>query len=304
MERIREPLDLTVVVLTYNEGLHIRRCLEKAWEYAAHVFVVDSMSTDSTVEVCRELGAQVVQHPWPGNQAEQFNWALDNVEIPTGWILRLDADEYLLPELVDELYEKLPRMPVEVTSLSLSRARTYCGKRLRYSVAGDVRIVRLFRKGTARYEQRIMDEHLLILGGETRELEHQFVDDSLLTVGSFTDKHNNYASREAALLLDAEFGLSGHSDSAGPEGSAGKKRRQKARYARMPLFWRAVAYFLYRYIFRLGFLDGAAGFQWDFFQGLWYRMLVDAKIHEAKRLCGTDKELLRAHIRERLGVTL
>ena len=71
------------------------------------------------------MGAEVIQHEWPGNQAEQFNWLIDNVSINTKWILRLDADEYLMPDLIAELNEKLPTMDegVSALSLSLSRAR-------------------------------------------------------------------------------------------------------------------------------------------------------------------------------------
>lgn len=123
-------LDLSVIILTYNEEIHIRRCLENVTPLAKEVFVVDCFSTDKTVEIAREYGqVKVIQHQWPGNQAEQFNWALDNLPIQTEWILRLDADEYLLPALVEELQEKLPCMADSVSALSLSRALSverYC----------------------------------------------------------------------------------------------------------------------------------------------------------------------------------
>ncbi|MCF0187788.1 MAG: glycosyltransferase, partial [Bacteroidaceae bacterium] len=102
-------LDLTTIILTYNEEIHIRRCLENVCPFSKRVIVVDSPSTDRTVEICREFpNVEVVVHTYPGNQAEQFNWALDNLPIDTEWILRLDADEYLFPELVAELEQKLP----------------------------------------------------------------------------------------------------------------------------------------------------------------------------------------------------
>ena len=95
-------LDITAIILTYNEEMHIRRCLENVCPIAKKVFVIDSPSTDNTVAICNEFdNVEVVVHKYPGNQAEQFNWALDNVKIDTEWILRLDADEYLLPELVE-----------------------------------------------------------------------------------------------------------------------------------------------------------------------------------------------------------
>lgn len=121
---LNKALDITVIILTYNEEIHIRRCLENVNQFATKVYVVDCFSTDQTIHIAQELGAEVIEHKWPGNQAEQFNWALDNLMIDTEWILRLDADEYLLPELVEELKEKLPTMDKGVSALSLSLALT------------------------------------------------------------------------------------------------------------------------------------------------------------------------------------
>lgn len=298
-------LDLSVIILTYNEEIHIRRCIENVLPIAKEVFVIDSHSTDATVAIARELGAKVHAHDWPGNQAEQFNWALDTLEIDTEWILRLDADEYLQPELIKELQEKLPAMPKGVSALSLSRARAFCGKILHHGIVNNIRIIRIFRKGKARYEKRLMDEHLSVLLGETVEMEHQFVDDNRMTIGQFIDKHNGYAAREAALLLDAEYHLTDTDSLPQDHGKeVEKKRAQKARYARMPLFWRAFGYFIYRYIIKLGFLDGKEGFLWDFLQGWWYRTLVDAIIFEIKHTCGDDKDKILAYINSHYNISL
>lgn len=298
-------LDLTVIILTYNEEIHIRRCLENVCPIAKKVIVVDSPSTDKTVEICHEFdNVEVVVHKYPGNQAEQFNWALDNLKIETEWILRLDADEYLMPKLVEELQEKLPNMREDVSALSLSRARAYCGKILHHGIVNGIWITRIFRKGKARYEKRLMDEHLSVKG-EIIRMKHQFVDDNLMTIGQFTIKHEGYASREAALLLDAEYCLTNISNMSQDHGEeVEKKRAQKARYARMPLFWRAFGYFVYRYIIKLGFLDGKEGFLWDFLQGWWYRTLVDAKVYEIKKACGNDKEKIRTYLKEKYNISL
>lgn len=298
-------LDLTVIILTYNEEIHIRRCLENVCPIAKKVIVVDSPSSDRTVQICQEFdNVEVVVHKYPGNQAEQFNWALDNLKIETEWILRLDADEYLTPELVEELKEKLPRMDEGVSALSLSRARAYFGKVLHHGIVNGIWITRIFRIGKARYEKRLMDEHLSV-EGEIVRMEHQFVDDNRMTIGQFTIKHEGYASREATLLLDAEYHLTDTSAMPKDHGEeVEKKRAQKERYARMPLFWRAFAYFIYRYIIKLGFLDGKEGFLWDFLQGWWYRTLVDAKIFECKKTCGNDKEAIVKYIKEKWGICI
>ena len=298
-------LDLSVIILTYNEEIHIRRCLENVKQFASKVYVVDCFSIDRTAQIAKELGAEVIEHEWPGNQAEQFNWALDNLPITTEWILRLDADEYLLPGLIEELLEKLPVIPESVSALSLSLARAFCGKILHHGIVNNIRIIHIFRKGKARYEKRLMDEHLSVLSGETIDMKNQFVDDNRMPIGLFIDKHNGYATREAALLLDAEYHLTNMDSLPQDYGrEVEKKRTQKARYARMPLFWRAFGYFVYRYIIKLGFLDGKEGFLWDFLQGWWYRTLVDAKVYEIKKACGDDKEKMRHFLQDKYNITL
>ena len=296
-------LDISVIILTYNEEIHIRRCLENVKQFASKVYVVDCFSIDRTAQIAKELGAEVIEHEWPGNQAEQFNWALDNLPITTEWILRLDADEYLLPGLIEELLEKLPVIPESVSALSLSRARAFCGKILHHGIVNNIRIIRIFRKGKARYEKRLMDEHLSVLSGETIDMKNEFVDDNRMPIGLFIDKHNGYATREAALLLDAEYHLTNMDSLPQDYGrEVEKKRTQKARYARMPLFWRAFGYFVY--IIKLGFLDGKEGFLWDFLQGWWYRTLVDAKVYEIKKACGDDKEKMRHFLQDKYNITL
>ena len=298
-------LDISVIILTYNEEIHIRRCLENVKQFASKVYVVDCFSIDRTAQIAKELGAEVIEHEWPGNQAEQFNWALDNLPITTEWILRLDADEYLLPGLIEELLEKLPVIPESVSALSLSRARAFCGKILHHGIVNNIRIIRIFRKGKARYEKRLMDEHLSVLSGETIDMKNQFVDDNRMPIGLFIDKHNGYATREAAVLLDAEYHLTNMDSLPQDYGrEVEKKRTQKARYARMPLFWRAFGYFVYRYIIKLVFLDGKEGFLWDFLQGWWYRTLVDAKVYEIKKACGDDKEKMRHFLQDKYNITL
>lgn len=306
---MNSKLDITTIILTYNEELHIRRCLENVCSFSKKVYVIDSPSTDSTVEICSEFpDVEVVVHKYPGNQAEQFNWALDNCGIDTEWVLRVDADEYLTPELITEMQTKLPELPVDTSAVVLPLGRAFMGRVLKHGIVNGVSMIRLFRHGKVRYEQRLMDEHLKVMEGSTVNFTGKFIDDNRMSVRAFVEKHNNYSSREAAVLLDAEFGLLDNHDTGDDDPEYAKevaaKRAQKAKYAKMPLFWRALGYFFYRYVAKLGFLDGKEGFCWDFFQGLWYRMLVDAKVYEAKKACGADKEKLKAYIAKEWGIRL
>lgn len=299
------PLDLTTIILTFNEELHIRRCLENVSPISRQVIVVDCFSKDNTCEICKSFpNVEVVQHVWPGNQAAQFNWALDTLPIGTQWILRMDADEYLSDELIEEMQRKLPLLGDQVSTVLLPLARVFHGRLLKHGIGKSIKMIRLFRTGMVRYEQRLIDEHLVVLRGVTESFMNPFVDDSLISISAFVQKHNGYSNREAAILLDAEYGLTDIDEQSNAQYAAEvvAKRKQKAKYAKMPLYWRAIGYFLYRFFFKLGFLDGRAGFEWDFFQGLWYRMLIDCKVAEAKRLCGNDKETMKTYIKNVLSV--
>lgn len=300
-------LDLSVIILSYNEEIHIRRCLDNINSIAKEIFIIDSYSTDRTLVIAKEYErVKILQHQWPGNQALQFNWALDNLPIQTSWILRLDADEYMTPELISEMNHKLPSLGTEVSAVVLPLGRAFMGRILKHGIVTGIEMIRLFRKGKARYEYRLMDEHLSISEGEIVSFSHKFVDDNRMPIAHFIDKHNGYSSREAALLLDAEYHLIDYSegDSSQYCEYVRQKRMQKQKYARFPLFWRAFGYFLYRYVLKLGFLDGKEGFLWDFLQGWWYRTLVDAKVFEIKRACGNDKEKIRQHLKMVYGINL
>lgn len=299
-------LDLSVIVLAGNEEIHMKRCLDRITPYAKEVFVIDCFSTDKTVDIARQYeNVTVLQNKWV-NYATQFNWALDNAHIKTAWTLRLDADEYLCEDLVEELNSKLDKEPEDVTGISFLLRRVWMGRIIRRGLP-PIRQMRLFRTGKARSEVRQMDEHIELLEGHGVDYNGEWADDNLNDISWWTQKHVGYAIREATDLLDIEYNLTGASDedrNRNITSDARAKRMRKHSYAKKPLFFRAFAYFCYRYFFRLGFLEGQEGFMWHFFQGLWYRMLVDAKVYEVKKACGTDKEAIVDYIREKFGIDL
>ncbi len=289
-------LDLTVIILTKDDKLHIARCLDRLLPLEPRrILVVDCFSTDGTQEIVgcfsreervERVEIKVVEHDWPGNQAEQFNWALDHCAINTEWILRIDADEYLSPEAVTEVKEALPSTSPDISAYAIGRYAVWQGRVMRHGT-GKVPLIRIFRTGKGRSEVSLMDEHIVVSEGETLELRNPFFDDNLNDLDWWTKKHLNYALREALDLLRMEYAPAEAED--GLNESASAKRARKSKYARMPLFWRSFAYFLYRYIFRGGFRDGWAGFTWNFFQGWWYRTMVDARLLEIKRATGADQ---------------
>ena len=159
-----EKLDLSVIILTFNEELHIRRCLENICNIATDVFVVDSQSKDKTVSIAREFeNVTILEHAWPPTKyAGQFNWALQNANIKTKWILRLDADEYLLPELQQELCDKLPKIKDEnITGIVMNRRHIFLDKWMKRGTY-PVKMLRVFRTGKGICERRLMDEHTVV----------------------------------------------------------------------------------------------------------------------------------------------
>lgn len=298
-------LDLSVIILTYNEEIHIARCLDNVAPIASAIYIIDCYSTDRTLEIAQRYErVHVLQNRWENSYARQFNWALEKAKITTEWVLRLDADEYLLPELVSELQEKLPQMPADVSGLCFNRRHIFLDKWMRRGTY-PVTLIRLFRYGKGMCEQRFMDEHIQLTQGRVVQMEHDFCDHNLNDLSWFCHKHVNYAIREAADLLDIELDLTGAAQAdAVPNIStqAGKKRIRKHRYARLPLFWRSTAYFCYRYFIRGAFLEGKAGFLWTFIQGWWYRTLVDAKVYEIKKECGTDRDKIIAYLHDHYGI--
>jgi len=297
---------ITAIILTYNEELHIARCIENIKQIAGKIYVIDSCSTDRTAKIATNMGAVVVEHAWPGNQAEQFNWALDNIEIKSKWIFRLDADEYLLPELVTEINTKLPELDSNITGIVFKRHHIFLSKWIKRGEYPK-RILRLFQTNKAVCEQRLMDEHIQLLEGHDVEFENDFVDHNLHHLGWWIDKHNNYSIRDAIETLDIELNILGNAK-VDKDKTIGKgaetKRDQKHKYTKLPLFWRSTYYFLYRYFLKGGFLEGKEAFLWHFFQGWWYRMLIDAKIWEIKKACGTDKDKIKDYIKEYYNIDL
>lgn len=301
-----QKLDISAIILTYNEELHIRRCLNNVKQLTNKIYIIDCFSTDKTVEIAKEFDVKIINHEWPGNQAEQLNWALKKLNLSTEWILRLDADEYLLPELVNEIKKRVPTLEKDVTGIIFKRRLIFMDKWIKRG-AYPVKILRMFRNSKAVCEQRLMDEHILLLEGTSIEFDCDFVDHNLGNFGWWTNKHNNYSIRDAIELLDIEYDIIGnatHDNDKNLGESAVAQRMKKHKYAKMPLFWRSFFYFCLRYFVKGGFLEGKEGFLWHFLQGWWYRTLVDAKIFEVKRACGNDKSKIISYIKIKYNIEL
>lgn len=295
---------LTVVILTYNEERHIARAIGSVHGIAQRIVVVDSGSQDRTAEIAREHGAEVLSNPWR-NHATQFNWALDQLQGSADWVLRLDADEIVSPELATQIVAGMASAAANIEGFTVGRRMCFLGRPIRYGGLFPMAILRLFRHGKGRCENRWMDEHIKV-SGDTAALSGELLDDNLNPLGWWIEKHNGYASREVVDMLNKEYRFFPIDTVAGlDQGQAGVKRWLKEKiYARLPGGLRAFLYFCYRYFLRLGFLDGREGLAFHVLQGFWYRFLVDAKLFEVRQyMTRNDVEASEA-IRIVLGITV
>lgn len=300
--------DITAVILTYNESKHIKRCIESVDDLCARIVVVDSFSTDDTKMISESLGAVCFQNPWL-NYANQFQWALDNANIDTTWVLRIDADEYLEDDLKVEVTDALSQVDSEVCGFFFRRKYVFLGQWIRHGAMYPIDVLRLFRWGSGRIEQRWMDEHIILERGNSIRLKGSVVDDNLNSVSWWVDKHNGYATREMLDLLNVKYGFMLADDAMAQQahGQVKVKRWLKtAIYAKLPFFIRPLLYFIYRYFLKLGFLDGVKGFAFHFMQGFWYRSLVDLKLLEAEMWLGGEQDpaQIKNILQEKTGMRL
>jgi glycosyltransferase involved in cell wall biosynthesis len=271
---------LLAIVLTKNEERDLPACLASLENLATEIYVIDSGSTDRTVAIAAEYGARVLSHPFT-NHAAQFNWALVNIVSSAAWVIRIDADERLSEGLRTELCAALNQSADAVTGFEVPRRIRFLGRNLRFGDTYPIWLLRVWRNGCARCEDRQMDEHMVLHHGESRRLQGDLLHEIPKSLTEWTAKHNWYATRECADILSLKLAEL-------PQGAAGARRLKRSVYLRFPLFYRAFAYWAYRYILRLGFLDGRAGLIYHFLQGFWYRFLVDAKLYESQATGGTD----------------
>ena len=269
--------DLTAVILTKNESKNIEECLKSIQGFAKRVVVVDSGSTDDTIEIAKKNGADVYVHKFE-NYARQFNWALDNTNITTKWTLRLDADERLTPALCKELeYLMDINKDTDVNGITMEAWFYFLGKCIKYG-GSKKRKLMVFKTGIGRIEDRKMDEHTILLEGRSISAKNKFIHYDFRSLDHFISKMNWYATREMQDYFDY---LKSDSLEELHDKNIIKTRKRKFRlYYRLPMFFRSWLLFIYFYIFKLGFLDGKEGFVYHYMYNHWYRCLVDAKIYE------------------------
>ena len=286
---------ITAIILTFNEEKHIARCIQSLQAVCTRICIIDSFSTDRTIEIAKDLGAEVFSHVWENNYAKQLNWGIQEATIQTGWTLRIDADEYLTEELQQEIKQRLPSISEGISGIEFTRKVLFKGHWVRFGGFYPIHLLRLWRTGLGSCEQRLMDEHIVLSAGETIRFKEHVVDENLNDMHWWVLKHNNYARREAADALNQKYQLAFTTDltASGNSQAHVKRAAKNSFYNRLPLGLRAFIYFIFRFVFQLGFFDHPKVWMFHFMQGLWYRLLVDINIFEAQKAASDDPERLK-----------
>ena len=272
--------DMTAVVLTKNEEKNISHCLKSIKHLVSRIIVVDSGSTDDTVAIAKQFGAEVYNHEFI-HYAAQFNWVLDNINIDTKWIYRIDADEVVTPELAAEIENAcICHDSDDVNGMVMKFKVNFTGRFLTHGGIYPFYNLTIFRNGYGRYEDRAMGEHIYLRAGRTIDLNNDCLHYDFKDLSTWVEKHNWYATRE----VKDYFALRSQKDGLKNLYSEAEKTKslRDDLYYRLPKFFRAHLYFIYRYYIKLGFLDGKPGKMHAFLQAYWYRFLVDAKIYESE----------------------
>ena len=277
------PATLAVVILTWNEEANLAQALDSVAGWANEMFVLDSLSTDRTLEIARRYDCQIAQNKFE-NYAKQRNYALDHLPIRCEWVLFLDADEWLPEAIKQEISILIASLPGE-NGFHLNRRQMWMGRWIRRGYYPSW-MLRLFRYGKGRCEDRAVNEHLIV-DGATGHLRNDFMHEDQKGVTDWIAKHNSYATLEALELMNTRSAPGYREIDARLFGiQAQRKRWLRHRvWNRMPPLIRPFFYFFYRYVLTGGFMDGREAFVYHFLQALWFPMLIDVKYLEflAKR---------------------
>jgi glycosyltransferase involved in cell wall biosynthesis len=273
-------MPVSVIILTFNSAATLPQTIAAAKLVSDDIHVVDSFSTDGTVELARAAGATIVQHAFERYDLQR-NWAIETLPLKHGWELHLDADERPTPELAAEINRVMADPPVGVEGYMVPRLIHFLNVPIRHGGMYPNWHLRLFRRGKGRCERRLYDQHFLLPGGGRVERLHApMIDDMRMSLEEWTRRHLRWAEAQAAMAV--EGGGEGEIPGRWTGSPIERKRALRRFYGRVPALLRPFLFFFYRYVLRLGFLDGVPGLIFFVLQTFWFHFFVDARIYERR----------------------
>jgi glycosyltransferase involved in cell wall biosynthesis len=278
--------DFSFIVLTFNEEVHLPRLLNSIKELNAPLYILDSGSTDKTLDICSSYNATVLTHRFE-NHPKQWNVALTQFDIKTPWIIALDADQIVTSELLDRLKKFRDEDYKTVNAIYFNRKNYFKGKWVKHGGYYPKYLLKMFRTGVGYSDLNENMDHRFIVPGKTAVWKSGHIIEENLkenNISFWILKHDRYST----LVAQEEYerALSHRKQEINPKFFGNPDERTaylKNKWWQLPLIIRPFLYFIYRYFFQLGFLDGKYGFIFHFLQGFWFRLVVDIKIDEIKK---------------------
>jgi glycosyltransferase involved in cell wall biosynthesis len=277
-------LPVSVIVPVRNEASNLPRCLESL-RGVGEIYVIDSQSSDGTAEIARSFGATVVQFRYAGGWPKKRQWAMDTLPLVYDWVFLMDADEALTPELAEEI--RFAIQDPDFDGYYIALQMFFLGRLLRHGGAGFYKLS-LFRRGKGRFECRLKDQDVsmadmevhehVIVEGKSARLKNPLSHHNVESISRYIQKHDEYSNWDARVWLEGE------ANSAELPPSLFGSQAQRRRWLRKKLFTvpgSSLVLFIYRYLFRLGFLDGVPGLIYCGFQGIQF-FHIKAKIYELR----------------------
>ncbi|TCM92810.1 glycosyltransferase involved in cell wall biosynthesis [Paenibacillus sp. BK033] len=270
--------DITAIILTKNEEINIRDCILSIKKVCKRIVVIDSFSTDRTIEIAESLGAEVYQNKFI-NYAKQYIYGVEVANIQTVWTLRIDADERLTTESAAELASIADmNMNTDINGIVLRFKKNFLGRDLYHGGVYPWKKMNAYKTRYGSIEDRSMDEHIVLSQGKVVHMKKDSLHYDFKNIEYWINKHNWYSSRETVDYFD------NLNESKSKTDLDLKTWFKMKFYYKLPMGVRARLYYVYRYYVRLGFLDGKEGQIYAFLQAYWYRYLVDVKIFECEKM--------------------
>ena len=285
-----------IILLVYNEEIHLKRCLDNLLLLTSNIYVVDSYSNDKTVDILNEYGINFVQNTFI-NHSNQLNFAIKNFPYKTNYIIRIDSDELLSLELIQEIKtSKLLDSTSDISGFYIKRKVKFLNKTLNYGNINPIWLLRLWKIGKGVCDDKLMDEKIIVSDQNTAKLQNIIIDNNLNNLTWWTHKHNNYSNREALEILNNKYLITKNSFKGDYYSIDFILFLLKSFYNKMPIFLRSFLLFFYSYFLKLGILDGIPGFIWNVLQVFWYRYLVDVKVYVFEHTHNFDKDIIKAEL--------
>ncbi|GGG97085.1 glycosyltransferase family 2 protein [Pedobacter zeae] len=273
--------NFSFVILTFNEEIHLPRLLESIKNLNAKTYILDSGSTDKTLEIGTAYGAEVLQNPFE-NHPKQWDHALKNFQIATPWTIGLDADQIVTPELFRMLANFNNDEYRDINGIYFNRKNFFQGKWIRFGTFYPFYLLKMFRTGVGFSDLNENMDHRFIVPGKTEIWKKGWLLEENLKendIAFWKSKHERYSDLVAREELERMQKLRVQRVTPNLLGSPDEKRAWLKRlWWKLPLGFRPYLYFSYRMFFKLGIFEGATGIKFHYLQGFWFRQLVDKKI--------------------------